>query len=169
MKKIILSGLLCLAVSAVNAQVSPWCGTDQHNETIFEANPALRVQMHEHLMRVTGGAFSDSDRDGDCIIPVVVHVLHDNGDGNISNEQVQSGIDMLNEDFNRTNEDADDTRDTEEAPFLDIAANMGINFELAKIDPDGNCTNGIQRKWAGSRSYNADNNMKHNSSGGLDA
>jgi PKD repeat protein len=169
MKNFILTSLFCFAFGTVNAQVDPWCGTDQYNESIFAANPELRTQMHEHLQRVTSGAYASEERDGECIIPVVVHVLHDNGEGNISYDQVQSGINMLNEDFNRTNEDAEDTRDTDGAPFLGIASNMAIRFELAKIDPDGECTNGIQRRYTGSRSYNADNNMKHYSSGGLDA
>ncbi|MFT5820382.1 MAG: hypothetical protein ACI8ZM_001621 [Crocinitomix sp.] len=169
MKNLILTSLFCFAVGAVNAQVDPWCGTDQYNETIFAANPDLRLQMHEHLKRVTSGAYASDERDGECIIPIVVHVIHDNGEGNISYEQIQSGVDMLNQDFNRTNEDADETRDTDEAPFMDNASNMAIRFELAKIDPNGDCTNGIQRRYAGSRSYNAGNNMKHYSSGGLDA
>ncbi len=169
MKNFILTSLFCFAVGALNAQVAPWCGTDQYNESIFAANPDLRLQMHEHLMRVNGGAYASEERDEECIIPVVVHVLHDNGEGNVSYEQILSGIEMLNEDFNRANEDAEDTRDTDGAPFLDIASNMGVRFEMAKIDPDGNCTNGVQRRYAGSRSYNASNNMKHYSSGGLDA
>ncbi|MDG1914529.1 MAG: M43 family zinc metalloprotease [Crocinitomix sp.] len=169
MKNFIVTSLFIFAVGALNAQVEPWCGTDQYNESIFAANPDLRLQMHEHLSRVTSGAFASEERDGECIIPVVVHIIHDNGEGNIRHEQVLSGIQMLNEDFNRTNADADDTRDTDTAPFLDQASNMGIRFELAKIDPDGECTNGIQRRYAGSRSYNAGNGMKHYSSGGLDA
>lgn len=169
MKNLLITSLFCLAFGALNAQVDPWCGTDEYNESIFVANPDLRLQMHEHLTRVTSGAYASGERDAECIIPVVVHILHDNGEGNISNEQILSGIQMLNEDFNRTNEDADETRDSDEAPFLDRASNMGIRFEMAKIDPDGDCTNGIQRRNTGSRSYNAANNMKQYGTGGLSA
>lgn len=170
MKKLLFTGACLLGFFTSYAQEeSQWCATDEHNASIFEQNPGLEAQMHEHLKRMATGDYLPTDRDGDCIIPVVVHILHDNGDGNISNEQVLSGIQQLNEDFNRDNDDADDTRDTDGAPFLDRASNMGIRFELAKIDPDGNCTNGIQRRYVGSRSYNCSNTSKHYSTGGLDA
>jgi len=169
MKQLLLTGAFMLSTLVSFSQLDQWCGTDAHNASIFAQNPDLETQMHEHLKRVAAGAYLPEVRDGDCIIPVVVHILHAGGEGNISNEQVLSGIQMLNEDFNRDNDDADATRDTEEAPFLDIASNMGIRFELAKIDPDGNCTNGIQRRNVGSRSYNCSNTSKNFNTGGLSA
>ncbi len=79
-------------------------------------------------------------RDGDiCVIPTVVHIIHtgeDVGTGsNISDEQIQSAIDALNEDFRKvsgTNGDG-------------IGVDVGIEFCLAIRDPDGNGTNGINR------------------------
>lgn len=169
MKYVLVLMALTFGFSLSFAQETPWCGTDQYNEAIFDANPTLRTQMHEHLVRVTSGIYAGGDREDEFIIPVVVHIMHNNGDGNISYEQVQSGIDMLNEDFNRENADAGDTRNTDEAPFAPIASNMGIRFELAKLDPDGNCTNGIERRNVGERSYNTGNRAKHTSQDGLDA
>lgn len=69
------------------------------------------------------------------IIPVVVHVIHNGGTENISDAQIQSQIDVLNEDFRKisgTNGDGNGV-DTE------------VQFCLAKITPDGQCTNGIVR------------------------
>lgn len=69
------------------------------------------------------------------VIPVVVHVIHVGGTENISDAQVQSQIDVLNEDFRKmtgTNGDGNGV-DTE------------IQFCLAKKTPDGKCTNGIVR------------------------
>jgi len=40
------------------------------------------------------------------IIPVVVHVVYNNADQNISNDQVRSQIKVLNEDFRKKNKDA---------------------------------------------------------------
>jgi PKD repeat protein len=68
-------------------------------------------------------------------IPVVVHIFHEGGSENISEAQVQSAIQVLNEDFGKlpgTNGDGNGV-DTE------------VRFKLAKIDPNGNCTNGIVR------------------------
>jgi len=168
-KKLFLSLFGLFALSTINAQEIQTCGTDEHNDQIFSENPGLRDLMNEHLTRVTSGAYNERDRADECIIPVVVHVLHDNGIGNISFEQIQSGIDQLNEDFNRENPDAVATRDTDDAPFLSAASDMNIRFELAKIDPDGNCTNGVERRSVGSFSYNASNAQKHFSTNGLDA
>jgi PKD repeat protein len=75
------------------------------------------------------------------IIPVVFHIIHDNGPENISNEQVYDAIRVLNEDFNKLNPDWTSVRPA----FLDIVADVGIEFRLAQLDPQGNCTNGITR------------------------
>lgn len=69
------------------------------------------------------------------VIPVVVHVIHDGGTNNISDAQIQSQIDVLNEDFRRkigTN-------------GFGAGVDTDIEFCLAKKDPQGKCTNGIVR------------------------
>ncbi|MDH5599082.1 MAG: zinc metalloprotease, partial [Cyclobacteriaceae bacterium] len=60
---------------------------------------------------------------------------------NIPYEQILSQITVLNEDFRRTNPDKADTP----AEFLPVAADTEIEFVLAKQDPDGLPTNGINR------------------------
>ena len=72
-------------------------------------------------------------------IPVVVHVLYNNADENISDEVVQSQIAKLNEDYRRQNADAANTREV----FLDRAVDTRIEFYLAYLDPNGNQTTGI--------------------------
>jgi len=78
-------------------------------------------------------------------IPVVVHVIHNGeaqGDGtNISNAQIFSQIDVLNEDFRRLNADTINTPSI----FQSVVADAEIQFELAKRDPEGLPTNGIVR------------------------
>jgi hypothetical protein len=59
----------------------------------------------------------------EIIIPVVFHVMHSNGLGNISTEQILSGLERLNNDFSETN-------------FI---------FCLASEDPQGNPSSGINR------------------------
>ncbi|WP_202243247.1 T9SS-dependent choice-of-anchor J family protein [Fulvivirga sediminis] len=78
-------------------------------------------------------------------IPVVVHVIH-NGSalgekGNITDEQIISQIDVLNEDYRRRNADAANTPSV----FQSVAADTEIQFALAKRDPEGLPTNGIVR------------------------
>lgn len=79
------------------------------------------------------------------VIPVVVHVIH-NGEGegsgtNISEAQILSQIDVLNEDYNRNNPDASETP----PEFSPLAGNPEIEFVLARQDPEGLPTNGIVR------------------------
>ncbi|MEQ8925094.1 MAG: choice-of-anchor J domain-containing protein [Fulvivirga sp.] len=78
-------------------------------------------------------------------VPVVVHIIHNGepiGSGiNIPDEQILSQIEVLNEDFRRTNADRDNTP----TAFQPIAADIEINFELASRDPEGLTTTGINR------------------------
>lgn len=78
-------------------------------------------------------------------IPVVVHVIHNGepiGTGtNISDAQIQSQIDTLNEDFRRLNSNINSTP----AVFRGTSADLLIQFCLAQQKPDGIITNGITR------------------------
>lgn len=169
MKKI---GLLCaslLGITSFSIAQNNWCGSDSRLQKNFEENPSALNQFIEHNIRITNGEIHGHDRSDPIVIPVVVHVIHDNGVGNISYEQIQSGIDMLNEDFNRENADTADTRNTATAPFKPLAVSMDISFQLAKIDPNGNCTNGVERRNSPGATYNAGENAKYYDQGGLDA
>ena len=78
-------------------------------------------------------------------IPVVFHVIHsgsNEGFGtNINEERIFEQIKILNQDFRRTNPDADDTP----SQFRNVASDTEIEFVLAKQDPEGLPTNGIVR------------------------
>jgi len=85
---------------------------------------------------------STTYRSGDTLtIPVVVHVVYNTNLQNPSNQLIHDQIEVLNEDFLRTNADASDTRDM----FLDVAGTANIQFELAGKDPNGQPTTGITR------------------------
>lgn len=74
-------------------------------------------------------------------IPVVFHVIYNKDDENISDELLKDQLAVLNEDFRRMNENANDSRDI----FQDLATDAEIEFFLAGQDPVGNPTNGITR------------------------
>ena len=89
------------------------------------------------------------------IIPTVVHVIHYGGPENISDAQIHNALEILNADMRRLNADTTQTP----AAFRSVAADSEIEFQLAKLDPNGNCTNGIVRVY-NSMTYNARDNVK---------
>lgn len=74
-------------------------------------------------------------------VPVVVHVVYITPAQNISDQQIYSQIAILNQDYRRLNADTINTPTV----FDSIAADIGIEFCLATLDPSGNPTNGITR------------------------
>jgi PKD repeat protein len=91
-----------------------------------------------HVQAQTGVGDRNGQR-STHLVPVVVHIIHYHGQENISDAQVQDAIRILNEDFNKQNPEWITVR----PEFLDLVSDVGIEFRLAQLDPDGNCTNGI--------------------------
>ena len=104
-------------------------------------------------------------------IPVVVHIVYNTPEENISSDQVYTQIARLNRDYRRLNEDTADTR----AEFKPIAADAGIEFYLAGVDPDGNPTGGITRTQTDRTEFTPDffggglDDVKQSTLGGVDS
>lgn len=96
-------------------------------------------------------------------IPVVVHVLYNTAQQNISDAQIQAQIATLTQDFRRTNADRSQTL----SAFRPIAADCGIQFCLATVTPAGAPTTGITRKYTTTTQYFTA--MKYTALGGQDA
>ena len=94
-------------------------------------------------------------------IPVVFHILYNTAAENISEAQVMSQMDILNEDFRRLNADQDNV--------WSQAADTQIEFCLASQDPNGNPTDGILRVPTNLTSFGTNDAMKFTSQGGSDA
>jgi PKD repeat protein len=84
---------------------------------------------------------SNLSAQGNKVIPVVFHILHEYGSENITDAQVQDAVRILNEDFQGRNPDTSQVI----LPYKPLIADCNIEFRLATKDPDGNCTNGIER------------------------
>ncbi|NJO00248.1 MAG: hypothetical protein HC880_00020 [Bacteroidia bacterium] len=141
---------LSMVFNPIRAQQQ--CGSEYNLELIRQHNPNLWQKMKEieaHTQQYLLSQMqtkSVNDVNATITIPVVVHVLHlanePVGTGrNIPDAQIQSQIDVLNEDFNRINADRVNTP----AQFTPNATNANIQFRLACTDPNGNPTNGITR------------------------
>ncbi|MBL0341846.1 MAG: T9SS type A sorting domain-containing protein [Bacteroidetes bacterium] len=79
--------------------------------------------------------------DSVIVIPTVFHILTQGGSENISKSHVLRALQIMNQDFNRQNPDTFDIP----AAFHPVRGNPKIEFRLARIDPQGNCTDGIDR------------------------
>jgi PKD repeat protein len=145
MKNFILAFCACVSFTAAVAQnnIIP-CYTTENLEELKQKDPSIESTIQ---------AFNDGLKEFQKnpvrpkavrIIPTVVHVVHTYGTENISKEQIEDQIRILNEDLNRLNADAANTP----APFAAIAADCEVEFRLARIDPNGNCTDGVVRVYS---------------------
>ncbi len=75
-------------------------------------------------------------------INVVFHIVYNTAQQNIDDSLVYSQLRIMNEAFRRTNADTTNTREI----FKPFAADAGIEFVIARQDPDGNPSTGIIRK-----------------------
>ena len=148
------------------------CGTDQQQAKAFAENPQLKADWEareaQEILRDQqdfANNYGRNERNSvsvqsppTYIIPVVFHVIHDYGTENISDAQILDQMRILNEDFRKLNADTASIV----SQFVGIADDSEIEFRLANIDPNGNCTNGIDRI-ASMETYVGDDGSKLNS------
>ena len=161
MKRIVL--LLCLLTVSIFFAQERNCSSMENLEYRMQKDPELKQRMEniETFTQQRVQQYQTNRIDGDIItIPVVVHVLYRTSTENISTAQIQSQIDVLNEDFRRTNSDANN--------MWSQAADTQIEFCLTTIDPNGNATTGITRKSTTKTSWGTNDAMKKSSQGGVD-
>lgn len=153
MKKIFLALLALSFGAALSAQETQEnivkCHTYEMQDRLFEDDPELekssKVLSKQIIERAKALENEGFRKDEDpFIIPVVFHIIHENGPENISVAQVENGIQVMTDDFNANSFGIGSVLDA----FADIIGEVGIEFRLAKIDPDGNCTNGIVRTFS---------------------
>lgn len=138
--------LLCSFSLRLHAQERCATVEYQHHLQQIKKLPVQEQEFEKWLRQKISGRKKAGNRiQSTYSIPVVVHVIHNGepiGTGvNISLEQIQSQIDVLNKDFNRLNSDAANTP----AEFAGVAGSLSIEFVLARQTPTGCQTNGVVR------------------------
>lgn len=155
MKKIFipLIALTTTLTSSLFAQeVEPCHQPKMHQEALEAMTPTERAEYEQMVVEkeIFIAEFIENNpqvltnsgsRNISYIIPVVFHIIHNNGPENISNEQVEDAIKVMNEDFQMLNADVNNVHSN----FAHLVADIEIEFVLAKKDPNGDCTNGITR------------------------
>lgn len=145
--KVAIAAFLAFPLALAAQEAGFHCGANEldrmgtlvngHPERLQEIN-AAKVQLEDFTRNFHGSAARDGEG---YVIPVVFHIIHNNGPENISDDQVRDAVRIMNEDYHKMNADWDQVQ----PEFLGIVANVGVTFKLAQLDPNGNCTNGITR------------------------
>jgi hypothetical protein len=141
MKKIILAvTAILLIISCQNDDIESTtpttntialrgCATQEVLAAQLAADPTLAIRMNQIEAFTQKAMLTNRLADGKIEIPVVVNVLYRTAAENISLAQIQSQIDVLNEDFNATNADYNSVP----ALFSGVKANIGITFVLQNV------------------------------------
>ena len=152
-------------------QLTRTCGTMEHHEYLKKTRKNYEQSLIEYNQMINNYITSLESKPKNAVqatitIPVVVHIVYNTTAENLTDAQIQSQIQVLNEDFGRTN--ADRIKVTQPT-FSTVAAGSSIQFCLAQRDPNGNATTGITRTSTTKTSFGTDDQVKSNSTGGKTA
>mgnify|MGYP000322799333 CR=1 FL=1 len=123
------------------------CGSTEARQKLIDIDPSIlekEANYEEEIQQIINShrpGIESVDTGPVYVIPVVFHVLHLYGTENISDAQIFDQVNILNRDYRKLNADTSSIVPV----FRPIAADCEIEFRLASKDPDGNCTNGIDR------------------------
>jgi len=140
------------------AIVGRHCATMDVLQEQLRLDPSLAARM-ARIEDLTARAAQDKSLyrllpDGSILIPVVVNVLYRTAAENVSLAQIQSQIDILNQDYNGENPEYDTI-----TTFGSVKDVVGIHFELKTV----------VRKSTTRTSWSTNDAMKKTSSGGIAA
>lgn len=160
MKKVLLTLIITCGIAAISIAQTHKCGTDEMMEEAFKNDPSLKLRMEEREREIQNKISQNKNNKTTTnyekqIVPVVIHIIHKYGSENITEAQCIDAIRVLNEDFQRRGADSAQIA----SAFFPIRGKANLEFRLAKIDPNGNCTNGITRTYS-LLTDNAGNNVK---------
>lgn len=136
-----LTIILITSVLSIHAQER--CGTEIITKHRMEKYPEYKIARQKVNIQTENWITSHSNDQSKTIItiPVVVHVVWNTTAENILDARILEQIEILNNDYRRTNVDVVNTPGV----WQGISADCEIEFCLATTDPSGNSTNGITR------------------------
>ncbi len=118
-------------------------------------NPALQEELEIFTKNYINNPNQSAISRGKITIPVVVHIVTQESEVEILDEQVHTQITALNRDYNLEN----DNLDRIHPAFQDRIGTVGFNFCLATIAPDGSPTTGITRRTTSDRNIFSPGNL----------
>ena len=144
---LMLFGLI-FPLSAQNDDQANFCGSDRMllgPKSILKSEIWQRFE-ESYISIMSSGHYTS--RRSSVTLPVVFHVIHENGPENISNALVLAGLDHLNQAFANVG-------------YFDSGSgvNTQIQFCLARRDPDGQVTDGIIRQRSSLTQHDVSNDL----------
>jgi len=163
MKNFLVVLLLLISFNCISQQR---CHTTEYEENLKNQYSQYKEERKKVNKETNHWIKNNYNNENSIVtIPVVVHVVWNTTQENISDQQIFSQIDVLNADFRRTNIDAIMTPTV----WTSIAADTEIEFCLATLDPNGTFTSGITRTQTSQTSFSIQADaMKSTSTGGID-
>lgn len=161
MKKVYMTKWLLavlLSFGLFNARAQRTCYAHEHLEEMKAKDPVYAerlAQIEAHTNRFIERSKSGRIESSVITIPVVVHIVYNNSTENISLAQIQSQIDVLNQDFRATNSDISQVPSL----FASRVADFEIEFVLDQV----------VRKATSVTAFSTNDDMKFDARGGSNA
>lgn len=141
---LLVSAIFCLAVSSrAQDQLQP-CSTDEHYHALLKAYPELAAYEEQFNAQLKAHNAYKTTAVADTVtydLPIVVHVVHDYGNENISDDVIYEAATYWAQVYMKQNADTISVI----PPFVPLIGNPKIRLHLATKDPDGNPTKGVKR------------------------
>lgn len=141
------------------------CSTMEVYDRLIKEDPGYEQRLNEIEFEIQEYIKNNPQNNRLVInIPVVVHVVYKTTAQNISNAQILSQINILNQDFRKLNADVSGVPSV----FQSSVADCQINFCMATRDPNGAATTGITRTLTTKTSFSTNDYVKKANKGGKD-
>lgn len=138
MKSIKLIIAFLIFATSIKAQQVKSCGSDILHSNYLNNHPEMKLELQKNEATlqdyIQSHQFTFRSSEEVLKVPIVIHVMHlgeaEGIGNNISDAQIQSGLQQLNDAYRNTS---------------GLGLDMGIEFALAIQDPNGESTTGIVR------------------------
>jgi hypothetical protein len=143
-KLVLFSAVMTSLAGTSNAQSLP-CATDEHYHELLAQYPELAIYEKQFETQMNRAYRTTAVVDTNTYdVPIVVHIVHDYGAENLSDDVVFDAVDYWAKVFMKQNGDTSAVI----APFVPYIGNPKIRLHLATIDPNGNPTKGIAKHFS---------------------
>jgi hypothetical protein len=146
------------------------CATMDVHRELVEENPEDYANNRRQIARLNAGLQEQTSRagfrrGGVVTIPCVVHVVYNDREQDISDEQIYSQFTVLNQCFRNLDPDAHAMPHY----FAHLAGDAQVEFKLAMKDPDNAPTSAITRTKTQKRGFSHNGDVKFDNRGGKSA